>query len=323
MLNETTAQVLDLLLAKTRVSGEDIAFKLGLSRTAVWKNIEVLRRMGYQIASLPGQGYSITAAPDIPLPQEVRRYLEPSHLPWQVEYMPQCTSTNTLLKQRAIQGAPEGLVLVTDHQTAGRGRRGREWQDAPGNSLLFSALLRPSLPPAALLPLTLIMGVAVGDALMSLGVLCQLKWPNDILVGEAKICGILTEISGEIDHTDFAVVGVGINIRSRPELAEYGATSVDEHVVPPVRAQLLAAVLGEIARRYGEFLAGGRRDILKRWESMSATLHRTVVVHTPSGDITGTAIGVNCEGALLVSTADGQDVVVNTGEVSLRHRKHE
>ncbi|HSL93265.1 MAG TPA: biotin--[acetyl-CoA-carboxylase] ligase [Bacillota bacterium] len=321
MLNQTTAQVLEMLLAETRVSGESIAAQLGLSRAAVWKNIEILRSIGYEVDSAPGQGYRILASPDIPLPQEVRRFTAPSPVPWTVEYLSQCSSTNTLLKERAASGAPEGAVLVTNHQTEGRGRRGRQWTDIPDGALLFSVLFRPPLPPTRLMPLTLIMGVAVAQALSSLGVSCTLKWPNDILVNGFKLSGILTEISGELDHTDYAVVGIGINVRGQPDLVEYGATSLEEHIQPPGRAEILAVVLAEIARYYTGFLAGDTLSILDRWETMSATLHREVVAHTPSGDIHGTAIGVDADGALIVRTGDGEHIVISTGEVSLRHQQ--
>lgn len=319
MLNQTTGQILEILLSGTHVSGEDIAVRMGLSRTAVWKSIEILRDIGYEIDSFPGKGYSILSAPDIPLPQEVKRHLKVSFLSWQIEYLPECTSTNTLLKERAVQGAPEGLVLVADHQTAGRGRRGRTWADTPGSALLFSVLLRPALPPPSLMPLTLVMGVAVAEALQPLGVSCTLKWPNDLLLGGAKMCGILTEISGEVDHTDFAVVGVGINVQARSDLEQYTATALNQHIVPPPRAQLLAAVLDEMAASYREFLVEGSAKLLEKWSAMSATLRRPVVAHTASGDVFGTAVGVDSSGALLLRTEDGKSLVISTGEVSLRH----
>ena len=320
MLNDTTAQVLSLLLADARVSGEEIATRLGVSRAAVWKNIELLRTIGYQIDSAPGQGYSVTSSPDIPLPQEVMRLLPSSPLNWHIEYLDHCVSTNTLLKEKATLGAAEGMVLVTDHQTAGRGRRGRQWADRPGCALLFSVLLRPPLPPAGLMPLTLIIGVAVAEALQSMGVNCTLKWPNDILVNGAKICGILAEISGEPDHTEYAIVGIGINVRSHPDLSDYAATSLDQHIVPPQRAEILAAVLHQISRAYLDFVAGKTLAILNRWESMSATIDREVVAHTASGDVRGTAVGLDPKGALLLRTTDGRVIVISTGEVSLRHQ---
>ena len=321
MLNQTTAQVLDLLLDETRVSGEDIAQRLGLSRAAVWKNIEILRGIGYEIGSAPGLGYTVVVSPDIPLPQEVRRFLSPTPSLWQVNYLPECSSTNTLLKELALSGSPEGTVLVTDHQTAGRGRRGRQWTDKPGSALLFSLLLRPPLPPFSLMPLTLIIGVAVAEALAALGIACSLKWPNDILVEGRKLCGILAEISGEPDHTEYAVVGIGINVKDQPDSTDYVATSLAEHIVPPTRAELLASVLTAIGRNYHSFLAGETVSILRKWESMSATLHREVVAHTPAGEIRGTALGVNDQGALILRTGDGENIIINTGEVSLRHHQ--
>jgi BirA family biotin operon repressor/biotin-[acetyl-CoA-carboxylase] ligase len=171
------------------------------------------------------------------------------------------------------------------------------------------------------MPLTLIIGVAVAEALAALGIACSLKWPNDILVEGRKLCGILAEISGEPDHTEYAVVGIGINVKDQPDSTDYGATSLAEHIVPPTRAELLASVLTAIGRNYHSFLAGETVSILRKWESMSATLHREVVAHTPAGEIRGTALGVNDQGALILRTGDGENIIINTGEVSLRHHQ--
>ena len=318
MLGTTTSKILQMLLANEYISGEDIAATLGLSRAAVWKHIETLRALGYVVTSRPGQGYNVASSPDIPLPEEVGRHLPHPSMDWIVAYLPQCTSSNIVLKELAGQGATEGHVIVTDHQTAGRGRRGRQWLSDPKSALLFSVLLRPKLPPGALLPLTVVMGVAMAEVLRDLGVHCELKWPNDILVDEAKICGILAEISGEPDHTDYVIIGIGLNVRGNPTLDEYAATALDSYITPPHRGELLARILMSIEKHYRQLTRKDIDNILRRWEELSATVGRTVVIHSATGDIEGTALGLSPSGGLYVKTSNGK-LEIKTGEVSLRH----
>lgn len=318
MLGTTTSKILQMLLGNEYISGEDIASTLGLSRAAVWKHIETLRTLGYIISSQSGQGYSIVSSPDIPLPEEVTRHLPHSSIDWIVTYLPQCTSSNLVLKDLAGKGATEGHVIVTDHQTAGRGRRGRQWLSDPKSALLFSVLLRPKLPPDELLPLTVVIGVVMAEVLRNLGVNCELKWPNDILVDEAKVCGILAEISGEPDHTDYVIIGIGLNVRGSRTLDDYGATALDAHITPPHRGELLASILLSIEKHYRQFTRKDIDNILRRWEDLSATVGRRVVIHSATGDIEGTAIGLSPSGGLYVTTSDGK-LEIKSGEVSLRH----
>jgi len=232
-----------------------------------------------------------------------------------VTVVPQTGSTNADLLEQARAGAAEGLVLVAEEQTAGRGRLGRTWSAPPRAALTFSVLLRPAgVPPSQLGWLPLLTGVAVAAAVRGqAGVPASLKWPNDVLVGERKLAGILAEA-----HGDAVVVGVGLNVTlSQDELPVPTATSLFiEDAKSADRAELLAAILTGLARRYQDWRAGpddaGLRQDYLRW---CATIGREVRVELPGGAVlTGTAEDVDDAGRLVVR-APGSLVAVGAGDV--------
>jgi len=320
MINHTSKKVLDILLSREPVSGEDMAQELGISRAAIWKNIQSLRQVGYVISSLPGEGYKVTGNPDLPLQEEVHRFAKLRGLGQRILFMKTCDSSNIQLKALAEQGETEGTVVVADEQTAGKGRRGRTWLADPGDGLLFSVLLRPALTPRELFGLTLVAGVAVAEGLQEMGLAPGLKWPNDVLVEGKKICGILAESSGEVDITHHVILGIGLNVRGTPVLPGYEITSVLEHLTPPPRAEILAMLLKHLDTRYQQFLRGELSAILERWRELSVTLCQPVVAHLATGEVHGVAKDITREGGLILTLDSGQTYEVTAGEVTLRPR---
>ena len=318
MLNASAAKVLATLLSSGPVSGEDMAAELRLSRAAIWKHVESLRQIGYVITSRPGEGYEVTQSPDLPLQEEVHRYITPQTLGQRILFMRRCDSSNLQLKLMAEQGEKEGTVVVTDEQTAGRGRRGRTWLANPGDGLLFSVLLRPPLAPRELFGLTLVTGVAVAEGLLELGLRPGIKWPNDILIEGKKLCGILAESSGEVDHTHHVILGIGLNVRGKPALDHYGVTALSDHLNPPPRAKILAVLIQNLSARYAQFLGGDLLTILERWKELSITLGQHVVAHTATGEIHGVAKDITREGGLVLLLDSGEQQEVTAGEVTLR-----
>ncbi len=252
-----------------------------------------------------------------------RALLSPAGLWREVRVVAETGSTNADLLAQARSGAGEGLVLVAEEQTAGRGRMGRHWLSAPRVALTFSVLLRAGAAPAGSLGwVPLLAGVAVTSALReTAGVDAQLKWPNDVLAGGAKLAGILAESWG-----DAIVVGIGINVlQRRAELPLPAATSVLLEAAdppgPPERERLLIAVLGDLARWHRAWLdpahpgdaerCGLREQYLRR----CATVGRQVSVTMPGErSLTGTAVGIDPAGCLVVRTASGP-VTVSAGDV--------
>ena len=229
---------------------------------------------------------------------------------WRVEVVPVASSTNDLVRRRAEAGEAEGLVVVAERQTAGRGRLGRRWETPPGAGLTFSVLLRPRTAPDRWPWLGLLTGYAVRRALADQADRVALKWPNDVLVGDRKVAGILLE---RLTAQAAAVVGVGINVSTtEAELPVPTATSLALATGrTPDRTDLLAAVLSRLAEEYAAWQRpGGERALRAAYLAACGTVGRTVRVDLPTGPpLTGRATGVDEQGRLLVATDSGEHAV--------------
>jgi BirA family transcriptional regulator, biotin operon repressor / biotin---[acetyl-CoA-carboxylase] ligase len=215
-------------------------------------------------------------------------------------------STQSTLARLAREGAPDGTVVTARHQTGGRGRRGRAWWDAPGESLLLSVLLRPAVAAGHVSQLSLVAALAVTDALAGAGVTGRIRWPNDVLVGGSKISGILPDaVCGTDGRVEHAIVGIGINLDQRsfpPELAGQ-ATSLrllTGRAHDPAGVE--AAVLTALHVRYDAWLSGGFGALRDAWRSRSSTIGTRVGL-PDGGD--GVAVDVDGDGALLVDVGGG------------------
>ncbi len=302
-MQETRKEVLDAL-ASGPVSGPDLAEELGLSRAAVWKHVEALREVGFEIES-DGDGYRLAGVPEFAGPA-VEFGLE---APYTVEYHDSIPSTNDRARELATEGR-ENVVVLADEQTGGRGRLDRAWA-SPSGGVWLSVLLRPDVPPTETPLFTLAAAVATVRAAREASVDAVIKWPNDVLVAgsERKLAGVLTEMGGEADRVDWLVVGVGVN------------ANVDPATIPGEGATSLRAQAGDVDRRaftqrlVEEFhsLRTDPEGILPAWRERAATLGRRVRVDTPGGEVTGEAVGVTYPGSLVVETAGGR-VEVTAGD---------
>lgn len=316
----------DLLLAMLAgadeyISGEDISRRLGVSRSAVWKYIEDLRRLGYVIEAVSRHGYRLVARPDKLVPTEVRAGLATARLGQVVHYFPQIGSTNDMARQLAQQGADEGTLVVAEEQTEGRGRRGREWLSPPGTGIFASLVLRPKLLPAQAPILTLTAALAGAEAIRELTDLpAGIKWPNDLLINGRKVAGILTEMSAEIDTIFHVIIGIGINVNTNSfpaELKNMATSLAAEKGQPVSRCRLLQLFLQRLEVWYDSLLVG-REQVLDRWRELSVTLGRQVTILSPNFTVQGQALDIDQEGALLLETADKEQVRILSGDVSLR-----
>lgn len=239
--------------------------------------------------------------------------------------LPRTGSTNAVAQDLAAEGAPEGLVVVADEQTAGRGRMGRRWVAPPGTCLLASILFRPELTVAQAQQLTMLCSMAAADAVEAVGGLTvSLKWPNDLVVGASvwrKLAGVLTETGVVGERLEYAVVGIGINVNvPAPDLSRLApdATSILAETGRAVdRGRLLATLLADVEARYRRLRAGESPH--HEWAARLATLGRRVQVTTSRDRFVGLAEGVTPEGALRVRTADGQVHALAAGDVTLSH----
>lgn len=304
------------------ISGQEISEKFGVSRTSIWKAIRQLEGMGYGIEAVRNRGYRLCSEPDLMTEESIRQYL---HTQWagnRLLVFDSIDSTNNEAKRQAEAGAPQGLLVVGEQQTAGRGRRGRAWESKKGEGIFMSLLLKPDIEPGNASMLTLVMGMAVRDALENVGKLdARIKWPNDIVCDGKKVCGILTEMSAQIDYINHIVIGVGINIHNQefPEEIRHMATSVyqqtGEHIC---RAELAAESLARFEEYYACYLkTQNLRGLLDEYNSHLINHGREVLVTDIRKSYTGIAQGINEMGELIVETDEGI-VHVSAGEVSVR-----
>lgn len=238
-------------------------------------------------------------------------------------------STNTVLKELARQGAPHGSLAVCDHQTAGKGRIGRSWETPPGQALTFSVLLRPALKPEQAQLCTLAAALAVTDTIRECcpGLAPLIKWPNDVVIGQGKCCGVLSEVGLAEGRVAYVITGVGLNVNqlSFPEELRHRAVSLlellrrnDPAAAPLSRCGLLACFLGHMERYVEKLEAGGFESIRAAYEAASATIGQQVQVLAPGESYTGLAKAVDGDGALLVQRQDGTLCRVLCGDVSVR-----
>lgn len=315
--------ILDLLRASKsgHLSGAELAGKLGVSRTAVWKHIRSLEESGYGIEAVPSKGYRLFAEPDVIRMSGLLRPAGKNAATRPVIYLEETASTNIVAMERAGQGAAEGMVVIAEQQTGGKGRLGRSWSSPKGN-LYFSIILRPAVAPQQAPLLTLMGAVAVASALRAFsGTAAGIKWPNDILIHDRKVSGLLTEMSAEADRVRHLVLGIGINcnmnIRLLPEEVRGLATTLAAETGRTVdRTKLLAAVLAELDRWYGAFLAD-RRSVLSAWRELNVTLGREVSVRGMDGEVRGRAKDIDDEGRLVLVLGDGSARTVAAGDVTI------
>jgi BirA family biotin operon repressor/biotin-[acetyl-CoA-carboxylase] ligase len=313
-------QILHILRLGERISGKDLGRRLGISRSMVWKYIRSLRGEGYLIDSYPGSGYLLVRTPESLLPEEIKAELKTDLFGRRIVYYRELSSTQDAAKALAAQGAAEGTVVIAELQAAGRGRIGRVWASPPGG-IYLSLILRPEIKPADALCLLLIAGVAVAQAIEQLtGLKPRLKWPNDIIIADRKACGILAEMSAEIDRLNFIVIGIGVNVNTEsfPDEIKGLATSLKLARGEEVsRLKLVCEILWQFESLYRVFQESGFETIRERWKDLSNTIGSWVSVISGGQQLEGAALDIDHDGALILKQADGILTRVIAGELVL------
>jgi BirA family biotin operon repressor/biotin-[acetyl-CoA-carboxylase] ligase len=285
------------------VSGEELARALGCSRAAVHRHVEALRREGLPIEA-GRTGYRLASGADVVSARLVEARLGPP-LGGPVIWLARTGSTNDEAVSHARAGAPEGLVVGADLQTAGRGRRGRAWEAAPGDALLVSVLLRPPVAPvdAGLLPI--VVAVATAEAV---GFGATIAWPNDVFRGDRKVAGILCEMSADQEKVAWAVAGIGVNVRSAPRLedARWPPGALGDDGPPPARGDLLVDLLGALGRWYRRWVEEGPTPVLDAYIDRDRLEGRQVTVALEDGELVGRCAGLDALGRLRLVTAEGE-----------------
>ena len=316
-------KILNLLrLSRTAYhSGEELARKTGVSRTMVWKHIKSLERDGFGIEAMPSQGYRITFEPDILRQNDIKQGLKTKVMGKELHLLPETASTNTLAMEMASQGAAEGTVVVAELQTGGKGRLGRKWISPKGN-LYLSVILRPNIPMHKAPIITLMGAVAITSAIRNLcNVPAAIKWPNDILVANRKVSGLLTEMSAEQDQIRHLVLGIGVDVNMEqdslpPDLRPLVTTLAAEAGKKINRTELLREILRQLDCWYQAFL-NNTADVLREWEKLNMTIGNRIAVSGAGETLEGLAQGIDEEGRLIVLRDDGATRHVAAGDVSI------
>lgn len=299
------------------ISGEELARELHVSRTAVWKHVQALRRNGYVIDSSPNLGYSLRNPKNLLLPKSIKDGLKTSFIGHKIYYYDEVDSTNTLAKKIA-KTSEEGTIVIAETQTGGRGRLGRKWI-SPMGGVWLSIILKPQIPVAQAPDITLISGLAAAKAIRRYALDAKIKWPNDVLIKGKKVCGILTEIGVENERISYIIVGIGVDanvdIESFPEEIREGSTSLRRELGREInRVEFVQGLLQEFETAYNEFKQRGFPGLLEEWRRLSATIGEWVQIATPNKTLYGRAIGVDSQGALIVETEDGVLEKIIAGE---------
>ncbi len=305
------------------LSGEELSGLLGVSRTAVWKQINELRKEGYAIESSSKKGYKLNELPDLLDEREIR-LLPGQQLGSNLIHLEEVDSTNNYAKKIANDNCPHGTVVIAEKQTLGRGRVGRTWESESNNGLWFSIILRPSLQPEEVQLITLAASVAVVEGIYGeQGVCCGIKWPNDIILDNCKLCGILTELSAEPGHVNHVIVGIGVNVNQDSE--DFGAaisgraTSLKIHTGhKQSRVRLLESILSSFDEIYLDLLKGNTIKIIERWNKYSVTLGKEIRVVSKDVEYFGVAQSIASDGKLVVKCKDGTLKEISAGEVQVR-----
>lgn len=311
------------------VSGQSLCEALGVSRTAVWKYVNQLKEEGYEFDAVSNKGYRIVKYPDIITREEIESMLPEGLAVTNVVYYHETDSTNTRAKQAAEDGEKSGTLFITECQTGGRGRRGRTWESPAGSGIWMSLLLRPEIKPFDASMLTIVAAMGMKDAIEEIigggtgqgGIHCKIKWPNDIVLGDRKICGMLTEMSAETDWINYVVIGIGVNVNTTEfdDSIKDTASSILLQTGSSVkRSDVVVAFARHFSRYYDEFLKKcNLSGLADDYNKALINVGRDVKIVERDGSFVAKAVGIDETGSLIVEK-DGDTIRIVAGEVSVR-----
>lgn len=307
----------------TFLSGQYISDKFNVSRTAIWKCMNSLKEIGYKIESVPNKGYKLISSPDILTHEEIEPYLTTNIIGKNILYYKKVDSTNNKAKELA-PNSPEGTVVISELQTSGRGRLGRNWFSSSGDGIYMSAILKPNVDPVNASKITQIAAAALCKSFNILGIKSYIKWPNDIIINSKKVCGILTEMDAELNQINHIILGIGINVNmdkdNFPKDIDTIASSLKiesgKHIN---RKKLVSSILNNFEILYNEYL--NKKDILssvKICKENSIILGKEIKIIKGNEVLQGIAVDIDDDGLLIIKDKNNSLSKVLSGEVSVR-----
>jgi len=306
---------------ETHVSGEELCKLANISRAAIWKHIEKFREEGYDIEASPHLGYKLISIPDRLIPGEVKWKLMTSVFGKTIISYKKVDSTNDVAYELAEKSLPEGSVVIAEEQAKGKGRHGRLWASPSKGGIYMSCILRPQMTPNEIPKITLLAAVAVAKAIrVFTGLNPVIKWPNDILINNKKVCGILTEMKAEQDTIDFVVIGIGINVNTNVRELPKGACSLKDELHHAKReelsrVELTKKVLEMLEEEYLRLNKEGFKPIIDEWKQMSSMLGSRVKVVMQNRTFEGVAHDIDPDGAFVVRSESGLLERISSGDI--------
>ncbi|HHU64142.1 MAG TPA: biotin--[acetyl-CoA-carboxylase] ligase [Clostridiales bacterium] len=307
------------------VSGQKISSQLGITRSAVYKHIKALKAQGHKIISKSRKGHMLLDSPDILSDFQLKCRLDTIFIGNSIFVYDSIHSTNRLAKELAEEGSVEGTVVIADSQTDGKGRMGRHWISPPAGGLWMSIILRPDIKPNNVACLTLVIGLAICKALRKLTHLdIGLKWPNDLVINGRKVCGILMELSAEVDRVNYIIAGIGLNVnfKSRHFPGELRSTATSLYIESGQRygrKEVALQMLYSIEQHYIGFLQTKSLGKMKEeYKKLSIVLGKDVVITTPEKNLYGRVVDFYDDGSILLVDDGNEQHKILTGDVSLR-----
>ncbi|MDV2580809.1 biotin--[acetyl-CoA-carboxylase] ligase [Alkalibacillus haloalkaliphilus] len=318
----TRKQLINLLFQHRDryVSGQELSEVLSISRSAVWKHMNELKKSGYEIEAVTNRGYRIINVPEALSEDAIRWGLETKWLGSTLHYHPTVTSTQNLAHEFARDGAEHGTVVIASEQTKGKGRMKRYWDSKAKVGLWFSTVLRPhSLEPKNATQITLVAAVALANVMKEYGIPVSIKWPNDLFIGDKKMAGILTEMQAEQDQIDYIIIGIGMNVNH--EEVDFGSTVLEHATSLKVYTHdhynlntLFKSIAHEFEVQYERFIEHGFKPIKSDWEGYAYKMGEWLTVRA-QGEWNAKLIGIHEDGALKVVDEKGQEHLLYSAEI--------
>ncbi|MCM8791686.1 MAG: biotin--[acetyl-CoA-carboxylase] ligase [Candidatus Omnitrophica bacterium] len=318
-MHPLTEKILFYLKSHTNnyVSGEQLSRHFSISRSAIWKHIQELRQLGYEVIAVPHLGYQLGGIPDRLFPYEIAYRLPTKFIGKEIYYFDNISSTMDIAHSLAKQGVSEGTVVIAESQTKARGRFQRSWLCYKYKGIYFSLILKPKIHPKSSAIFTFLSAVAVSEAINnSIGITVEVKWPNDIILDGKKLAGILTESESETELMHYIIIGIGINVNNNPQQLIDTAVSLRQYKKESInRIELMRQILIELEKYYLLFKKNGSSFIIDRWRSFSGTLGRIVKIIQDNKTTVGMAVDVDDDGNLLLRKDSGLVEKINTGDL--------
>src|SRR5690625_1670728 len=322
-MSSTRKRLIELLMhhEDTYMSGQVLSEKLSISRNAVWKHMNELKKDGYTIEAKAKLGYKIISYPNKVSENTISWGLNTNWLGNRILHRETVTSTQRIAHELALDGAQHGTIVIADEQTEGKGRIGKQWDSKSGKGIWMSMILRPNIPPYLAPQLTLLTATVVAEVIdKETSVTPQIKWPNDVLVDGKKIAGILTEMQAEQDQISYVIVGIGINVNQEkdeiPVNTNYEASSLFLETKQELNmVALLQRILQTFEDKYDRFLDRGFEEVKQQWESYGFRIHERLQVTIDKETWDGIFLGIAEDGALLMDRA-GEIKRIYSGEIA-------